>query len=142
MKLKNLWAALLTLAVVFMLASCDKEDGNGNGNGASDTIVGRWTLYLEEASFTDTQGIQERYTETYEPGEIVFEFQADGTGIYSGGPDSDSCTWTLKDDQLTLDFEGDLATYTVSELGEQLVLEYTENDAIGDFFVRRTFNRY
>lgn len=139
MKLKNLWTALLTLAAVFMLASCDKEEGNTT----YDQLLGKWTLLLQENTITDTQGGQHQYSDSFEPGQIVFDFRADGIAPYIFGPELDTLKWVLNGDQILFGDQSHPDIYRIKKLDEQLILEYTKDyKNIGRLTEVTTFERY
>lgn len=114
------------------LTSCSDDDENFD----SSMLVGRWEIVRSEGFYYMPDGERESYDDPVY-GEYV-EFFEDGT-VVSG---SESGSWSLSGNRLSLTVYGERETYTVATLNAtELVLEMSGRDEDGEYFDRTTCRR-
>lgn len=86
-------------------AACSDDDDNG-GVGNAEDLYGRWTLVKEVWTDEDGRGV-----DVYEPGELVYYFDENGTGYERESYGSQSWTYyfvyELSGNTLFVHFEDD-----------------------------------
>lgn len=133
--IKTLFAGLCAV-LVLSLSGCSKN--------YEDLIVGKWNAVSADMT-TTVSGMGEEYdgtetdTQNFEEGDASFTFNEDGSfesysvGDEEEGPSTTKGTYTVKDDQLTLNVEGGKQLFTIKKLDKkELVLENHEHLDYGE----------
>jgi hypothetical protein len=53
--MKKLFSLLMLVSIILFVSSCSDDDDGGNSNNTEDKIVGTWTIFEVEVSFTSEE---------------------------------------------------------------------------------------
>lgn len=123
---------LCLMAISAGFVSCSDDDESFDSNA----LVGTWEVTRYEGYYYDGDGKRVNYDE---PGEGEFiTFNADGTGY----EDYDSFEWSLSGNRLSVSYDGEVETGTVTRLtATEMIIESSGRDEDGDFFDRTYLRR-
>ncbi len=125
---------LLAVVLLSLSLSCSKD-------GAIDKskLVGSWDC-VEMSVKGSSMGQEFNETETFEPGESVLQFDADGTfSSYSDGDLEASGEYSVKGSKLVLSVEDETVSITIHKLtAKELVIGATETFTEGNVKVTET----
>lgn len=132
-KLKHLQSVLaVTLCVVMSLAfaGCSKDEDGDKDNGK---LVGVWDMKSSKGWEKENGKIIDQWNETLKSGEIIFQFNNDGTfEIYDNGILEDEGKYSYSGTKLKLIFDVDddpeVEVYTCTISGDTMQIIYSETE--------------
>lgn len=120
-------AAIAFAALTLSLTGCSKDP--------EDLIIGSWEVTSMTMSLTSSEAPGQPWTETFTPEEgesTVMTFAKDNTltivNTEDGRTETDNGTYSVDDNTLTMTYDGDTQTFTISKIDKKnMTLTYSES---------------
>lgn len=144
-KIKSRLMCVLLILCSLTVFSCgdDDDDDDGGGTGNSKELVGTWEATRDEGYEMDGNGKKYPVNLTYEPGELVIIFKADGTIENIEDGERFTAKWSYSGGVLTVTDGKESSTAKLLSLtSTSFVMEQTmKYQSGGEFYSKMTFRK-